>query len=368
MVRAERCRHSELSPNLTMESMPSDESIGMNGMTTRRTWPLWKKVMLACAVFGTLAVIGAVVYLRYFYGKDAPPPFELSSIALLPIQSRRSVGRRPYGRRRLALIIVSVITIMMAGNAVADAAKVPKLGRPCSKVGATSTVGATQLRCALTGRKKRWTATSVASVTTNPASAASTAIVGSTATAGTPGAGLEGPYTVSPGSAAGYRVRELFVGGLAKVEAVGRTDAVTGSVTLARNGEALVAQNIAVTVDMTKLVSGETRRDGRMKTTGLETDKFPNATFSASAATSLPTDAISGKPVKATLSGKLTLHGVSRDVQIPIDVQLKDGTIEVVGRLGITMKDYGIEPPEIPDFVKADDDGAFEFKLVLKKG
>ena len=368
MVRAERCRHSELSPNLTMESMPSVESTGTTGMTTRRMWPPWKKVIIAGAAFATLAVIGAVVYLRYFYGKDAPPPFELSSIALLPIQSRRSVGRRPHNRRRLTLIIVSVITIVMAGNAVADAAKAPKLGSSCSKVGATSTIGTTQVRCAVTGKKKRWTATSVASATTNPASASPAATVGSTVKTGTPSAGLEGPYTVSPGSAAGYRVKELFVGGLAKVEAVGRTEGITGSVTLARNGEALVAQNIAVTVDMTKLVSGETRRDGRMKTTGLETDKFPHATFSASAAASLPADATSGKAVKATLSGKLTLHGVSRDVQIPIDAQLKDGALEVVGRLGINLKDYGIEPPEIPDFVKADDDGAFEFKLVLKKG
>ena len=339
-----------------------------NGMTTRRMWPRWKRVMIAGAASATLAVIGAVVYLRYFYGKDAPPPFELSSIALLPIQSRRSVGRRPHIRRRPTLIIISVITIMMAGNAVADAAKAPKLGSSCSKVGATSTIGTTQVRCAVTGKRKRWTATSVASVTTNSASASPAATVGSTVKTGTPSAGLEGLYTVTPGSAAGYRVKELFVGGLAKVEAVGRTEGVTGSVTLARNGEALVAQNIAVTVDLTKLVSGETRRDGRMKTTGLETDKFPNATFSASAAASLPADATSGKAVKATLSGKLTLHGVSRDVQIPIDAQLKDGALEVVGRLGINLKDYGIEPPEIPDFVKADDDGAFEFKLVLKKG
>lgn len=363
MVRVERCRYSELCADLTLETRGTTE------LATRRTWPLWKKFVTVVVTFGVLAVIGAVVYLRYFYGKDAPPPFELSSIVILPIRRHSTIGRRSSRRRCLTVSLVSTLTALAWGTTTtAGAAKAPKVGSSCSKIGATSTVGVSQLRCALSGKKKRWTAIGVAALTTNPPSPAAGATVGSTVKVGAASAGVEGSYTVSPGSAAGYRVKELFVGGLAKIDAVGRTDAVTGSFTLARNGDALVAQTIGVTVDMTKLVSGETRRDARMKSTGLETDKFPNATFAASAPTPLPADADSGKAVKATLNGRLTLHGISREVQIPIDAQLKDGTLEVVGRLGINMKDYGIEPPEIPDFVKADDDGAFEFKLVLKKG
>ena len=127
-------------------------------------------------------------------------------------------------------------------------------------------------------------------------------------------------------------------------------------------------QSVSATVDMTKIVSDESRRDGRMRTTGIETDKFPTATFVSSSAVSLDANSESGQPVKAAVAGKLTLHGVTRDVQIPVDAQLRSGTLEIVGRLAINLKDYAIEPPEIADFVKADDDGAFEFKLVLKKG
>ncbi len=327
-----------------------------------------KKVFVVTAAVALAALIGGIVYLRYFYGKDAPPPFELSSIALLaPLRPSRRLRGDGGRRSNKAITMVAMITAVTAMSTVAaSAAKAPVAGSACTKVGATSPGSATQLRCSLVGKKKRWKAGPSAPPSTAKPSAPSSVSEpksGSVAETAT-----EGSCKVGAGSAAGYRVKELFVGGLAKVDAVGRSEAVTGSVSLTRSGDSLVAQTISVTVDMTKLASDESRRDGRMKTSGLETDRFPTSTFVSTGPTSLPGDADRGKPVKATINGKLTIHGVSRDVAIPVDAQLKEGVLEVVGRHGINMKDYGIDPPEIPDFVKADDDGAFEFKLVLRKG
>ncbi len=328
------------------------------------------RILLALVVLGLAAAAGLLIYLRYFYGDDAPPPFELSSVALLLPQRRRSGSMRSTARRALAVASVAAVSLVGAttsSNAATKTAKAPKVGASCTKVGATSTSGTTKLTCTVVAKKKRWAATK-ATVST-PTSAAATASTPTTTSAGAaPSAGIEGTYAIGSGSAAGYRVRELFVGGLAKVDAVGRSEAVTGTVVLGRNGSTLQLQSVNATVDMTKLVSDESRRDGRMRTTGIETDKFPTATFVSSAVVPLDADSESGKPVKATVAGKLTLHGVTRDVQIPVDAQLRSGTLEIVGRLAINLKDYAIDPPEIADFVKADDDGAFEFKLVLKKG
>ena len=332
-----------------------------------------KKIFLAATALSLAALIGGVVYLRYFYGSDAPPPFELSSITILV--PRRSLRRLGLGRALrsmtrtaavAAVAVITLITLITAAGGVASAAKAPVAGSACTKVGATSPGSATQLRCVLVGKKKRWTAVPSALPSTVKSAAVASAAetkVGSSADAST-----EGTYRVGAGSAAGYRVKELFVGGLAKVDAVGRSEGVTGALSIARQGDSLVAQTITVTVDMTKLASDESRRDARMKTSGLETDRFPTSVFVSTGPTSLPNDADQGKPVKATINGRLTIHGVTRDVAVPVDAQLKAGVLEVVGRLGINMKDYGIDPPEIPDFVKADDDGAFEFKLIMKKG
>lgn len=329
------------------------------------------RALLVLILLGAAAAVGGIVFLRYFYGNDAPPPFELSSFAVL-LTFRRSSDRNPtrashWGRVATSMAAVAMIANVGVAGVATAASRPPVAGASCTKVGAMSGAGATKLRCTLSAKKKRWTVVSSASTVTVKAGAPAPTPA-STVTETPPANGIEGTYRIGPGSAAGYRVRELFVGGLAKVDAVGRSEAVTGTVVLGRSGSALQVQSVKAVVDMTKLVSDESRRDGRMRTTGIETDKFPTATFVSSSAVALDAETEAAKPVKATVSGKLTLHGVTREVQIPVDAQLRSGTLEIVGRLAINLKDYAIEPPEIADFVKADDDGAFEFKLVLTKG
>ncbi len=330
------------------------------------------RVALVLIALGGVAAVGGIVYLRYFYGNDAPPPFELSSFAVfLPLRRtldrRRGRGTHRAVHRVVATMAAVAVMFIVGFPAIATAAKkAPVAGSSCAKVGATTSAGATRLRCTLSAKKKRWTVVSTAATTTVKAGATTPT---PTSTVESPAASsIEGTYKIGPGSAAGYRVRELFVGGLAKVDAVGRSESVRGTVVIGRSGSTLQVQSVNVTVDMTKLVSDESRRDGRMRTTGIETDRFPTATFVSSSAVTLDGESEAAKPVKATVPGKLTLHGVTRDVQIPVDAQLRSGTLEIVGRFAINMKDYAIEPPEIADFVKADDDGVFEFKLVLTKG
>src|SRR5258707_3876346 len=58
--------------------------------------------------------------------------------------------------------------------------------------------------------------------------------------------GLAGSWTVTTGSIAGYRVKELFVGETSKHEAVARTSSVTGTLTVA--GDAMGDQLSAITI------------------------------------------------------------------------------------------------------------------------
>src|SRR5260370_10404954 len=63
-------------------------------------------------------------------------------------------------------------------------------------------------------------------------SASPSAQVSVTPSAATTGS-LAGSWTVTTGSIAGYRVKELFVGETSKHEAVARTSSVSGSLTVA---------------------------------------------------------------------------------------------------------------------------------------
>ncbi|MEX2184141.1 MAG: YceI family protein, partial [Chloroflexota bacterium] len=102
---------------------------------------------------------------------------------------------------------------------------------------------------------------------------------------------------------------------------------------------------------------------------GLETDRFPTATFEVTAPMGIPAAAMEGSPTDLTLTGDLTLHGVTRSVQIPVQVQLADGRIRVAGSLTFPLADFEITAPDVGGFiVSVADDGALEFLLVLAKG
>ncbi len=174
-----------------------------------------------------------------------------------------------------------------------------------------------------------------------------------------------GRWTVAAGSVAGYRVREKLARLPAQSDGVGRTEAVTGEMTVRQEGDRLVADSIRMEVDVSQLKSDEAMRDNRMRTMGLETNRFPTATFVGTAPVSVPATVTQGTAATVDAVGDLTVHGVTRRVTVPLQVQMNGGRAEVVGALTFPMSDFGITPPNIGGFVTVDPDATLEFRLLL---
>ena len=267
----------------------------------------------------------------------------------------------PILRRTRSLLVVTVLAATaLSASHPAGAASAAKAGGSCKRnaIGQSATVKGSVLTCTKVGSKTVWKAAATASA------AAGTPAAG--AASGNGPATVEGVWKVSTGSVAGYRVMELFAGKEAKNPAVGRTPGVTGGLTIAATAGALVAKDLKFDVDLTKLESDQGRRDQAIQGRGLEISKFPSATFAATEI-ALPADAGKNGVIKVNGKGKLTLHGVTKDVMVPIDAQILNGTLEVSGQIPITMADYGIEPPTFAGFVTVDDNGIIEFLLKLTR-
>jgi len=180
---------------------------------------------------------------------------------------------------------------------------------------------------------------------------------------GDPG-GTSGTWSVqTSGSFVGYRVREKLAFLPAPSDAVGRTSAVTGTMTVA--GRTIEA--VAVQADLSKLTSNEARRDQRMQTMGLETDTFPTATFRLSTPIVLDAKPKRGEVVKTTATGAFTLHGVTRTITIPVQARWDGATIEVVSSFPVRFSDYAIQAPNFAGFVSVQDSGTVELELVFAK-
>lgn len=198
---------------------------------------------------------------------------------------------------------------------------------------------------------------------------ASSAVGASAAPAASFDGAVAGTWAVASGSQAGYRVRERLANLPAESDAVGRTSNVTGSITLGTSGPTTTLTGGTITVDTTSIASDKQMRDNRLRTEGLQTDSFPTATFKLTAPVDVPAAALTGAASDVTLTGDLTLHGVTKSVQVPAKAQLVAGAIQIAGSISFPLSDFSITAPSVGGFiVSIADQGVLEFLVVFAKG
>lgn len=182
---------------------------------------------------------------------------------------------------------------------------------------------------------------------------------------------LAGRWTVVAGSEVGYRAKEKFINQPAETEAVARTSKVTGSLVVTVDGDRVTVSRMSFTVDLASLVSQDKyasyqvyQRDFFVRTVYLRTDSFPTAGFVADSL-SFPLPA--GAPVNVDVSGKLTVHGITRSVTAHVQAVGAGAQAEVAGSIAVDMRDFAIEPPDI-SFTRAESQVTIEFDLKLARG
>lgn len=176
-----------------------------------------------------------------------------------------------------------------------------------------------------------------------------------------------GRWVIREGSEAGYRVREKLARLPAASDAVGRTTGLDGGFTVAGEDGRYTISAIGVEVDLKTLSSDSERRDEALRERGLETNLFPTASFLSPGPMELPSGLRAGEAIEFLLDGALTIHGVTRQVSIPVRAQLRSETLEVVGSLTMHMADFGIKPPSVANIVSVEPTGTMEFRLLLER-
>jgi len=102
---------------------------------------------------------------------------------------------------------------------------------------------------------------------------------------------------------------------------------------------------VAVTVKLATFDSQNANRDSHMLEVA-EGIKFPNVTFAS--------NEIQQKEDKLLVKGKLTFHGVTRDLSFEA-IRKNDGkNIQVSGGFEVKLTDFKVEPPSILGFATED--------------
>jgi polyisoprenoid-binding protein YceI len=158
---------------------------------------------------------------------------------------------------------------------------------------------------------------------------------------------------VSGAGEARYRAQEVL-SGRGFNEAVGRTAAVTGGISLDDEG-GVVASQSRISVDLTTLQSDNAMRDRYIQRTTLQTTEYPTADFQLTGASGLPQPLPTSGTAAFTLVGDLTVHGVTRPTTWDATATFDDGEVQGTASTTVLLTDFGMEPPRAGPVLSIED-------------
>ena len=125
----------------------------------------------------------------------------------------------------------------------------------------------------------------------------------------------------------------------------GETQQLTGNFTLQQGPPPQLADAI-VTIDAASLDTGHPERDADMRQDFLEVERFPTIEFRVDELLT-PRPAGDSASWDVVLQGKLTVHGITRDVKVPTTVTIADERVTARGQIHLDMQDYNIRVPRL---------------------
>lgn len=169
----------------------------------------------------------------------------------------------------------------------------------------------------------------------------------------------DGTWEVQQGSQAGYRISEVLNGD--EVEVVGRTDQVTGTVTIV--DDSLEAADI--TVDVESISTDRSARDLYFRR-ALNTTEHPDAFFELSEPVDVAAVGTDPAPIEVEVPGRLTIGSETVEVVAQLSVQRTVDGLEVAGAIPVTLADLGLAAPDL-GFVTVEPQGSVEMLLLLSR-
>ncbi len=173
---------------------------------------------------------------------------------------------------------------------------------------------------------------------------------------------LDGTWTVASGSEAGYRVVE-DLRTVKDFEAVGRSEQVTGSITI----DGTVVTEASFEIDVASITTDNTHRDDHFSGPDvMNAAEFPTATLTLTEPADFDAAPKPGEAVTAKAIGELTLRDTTQPVEFDVQAQVLDRQIELVASVQVVFADYGIDNPSNA-VATVRDEGTVEAKLLLER-
>jgi polyisoprenoid-binding protein YceI len=113
----------------------------------------------------------------------------------------------------------------------------------------------------------------------------------------------------------------------------GKFSRITGEVTLDSKDPATAM--ITLMIEPASIDTGIAMRDKHLRSADfLDVARFPTMIFES--------QRVEVVGSRATVTGRLTLHGVAREIVVPVDVRFSESALVATGEFQLNRRDYGI--------------------------
>jgi len=172
----------------------------------------------------------------------------------------------------------------------------------------------------------------------NPASDSSRAVTGEAQKAASPQKGAGETYAITPQNS-----KVEWVGSKVTGSHNGSFEKFNGEIHYSNND--IAQSHVLITIDASTVKADDPKLTEHLKTADFfDVAKFPEAKFESTAI-----KAGGEKGATHTVTGNLTLHGVTKSITFPATISVTGGVATVDANFAINRKDFGINYPGAQD-------------------
>lgn len=174
-------------------------------------------------------------------------------------------------------------------------------------------------------------------------------------------------WTIVPEqSEARYRVREQLVRRDLPNDAVGKTNQISGSITVSPEG-LIDASSSKITVDVSTLATDERMRDNYVRRNILQTDQYPQVVFVPRSISGLPSPLPASGQVTFQVAGDLTIRGVTKPVTWDVTGTIDGSQAKGTATTSFKFEDFNLTQPQVPVVLSVDDKITLEADVTLRR-
>jgi polyisoprenoid-binding protein YceI len=167
-------------------------------------------------------------------------------------------------------------------------------------------------------------------------------------------------------STASYRVREQLANANLPNDAVGTTNAISGTLTIQSDGT-IDAANSKFVVDLATLQTDRSQRDNFVRRNILGTDQFPQAVFVPTQASGLATPLPQSGDVSFQLTGNLTIRDTTKPVTWDVSGQIQGGAFSGKATTSFKFEDFNLNQPRVPVVLSVVDNITLELDFTMQQ-